>query len=174
MQISGHLPAISTTVTHRDWTPFGGARYLAAMSMATLTREVRFSAAHRYYRPDWSEERNRRTFGTCANPHGHGHRYRLEVTVRGVVDEETGFAADLALLDRLLRTEVVDVLDHQHVNHALPEFAPGGRIPTTENLLIYLWPRVRAGLPDGVELHRMRLQEDEGLYAEYFGGGVPH
>lgn len=160
-------------VTERDWTLVRLARYLAAMPIATLTREVRFSAAHRYYRLDWSEERNRATFGACANPHGHGHMYRLEVTVRGRVAEDTGFAVDLAALDELLQREVIDVFDHRHVNHAVPEFAPGGRIPTTENLLVYLWPRLGAGLPDGAELHRLRLREDEGLYAEYFGGGVP-
>ena len=142
------------------------------MPQALLTREVRFSAAHRYYRPEWSEQRNRETFGACANPHGHGHFYRLEVTVAGTVAEETGFAVDLAALDAVLRREVVDVLDHQHINHVVPDFAPGGRIPTTENLLIWMWPRVANALPAGAMLRRMVLREDEGLWAEYFGGDV--
>ena len=143
------------------------------MPSALLTREVRFSAAHRYWRPEWSDERNRTTFGACANPHGHGHLYRLEVTVGGPVDPETGFAVDLATLDALLRREVLDVLDHRHINHDVPEFAAGGLVPTTENLLVWLWLRVQAGLPDGARLTRLRLQEDEGLYAEYFGGTLP-
>ena len=150
-----------------------GMATFAAMPAALLTREVRFSSAHRYHRPDWSEERNRETFGPCANPHGHGHLYRLEVTVGGDVDDETGFAADLAVLDEILRREVVDRLDHQHINHVVPEFADGGRIPTTENLLIWLWPRIEHALRGGARLVRMRLREDEGLFAEYFGGALP-
>ena len=143
------------------------------MPEALLTREVRFSAAHRYFRPEWSEERNRATFGPCANPHGHGHLYRLEVTVAGAVAPETGFAVDLAELDGLLRREVVDVLDHQFINHVVPEFGPGRSIPTTENLLVWLWPRVEGALPEGARLQRMLLREDDGLFAEYFGGALP-
>jgi hypothetical protein len=79
---------------------------------AFLTRTVRFAAAHRYHRPEWSEERNREVFGACANPHGHGHNYLLEVTVAGVPDPDTGFSVDLGALDRLLREEVVAPLDH--------------------------------------------------------------
>ena len=69
------------------------------MPMIQLTRTVRFSASHRYYRPEWSEERNREVFGACANPHGHGHNYLLEVTVEGEPDVETGFSVDLGVLD---------------------------------------------------------------------------
>ena len=143
------------------------------MHRALLTREVRFSAAHRYHRPDWSEERNRSTFGACANPHGHGHLYRLEVTVAGAVAGDTGFAVDLGTLDAILKREIVDVLDHQHINHVVADFAPGGRIPTTENLLIWMWPRVARALPAEAALTRMLLREDDGLYAEYFGGELP-
>jgi 6-pyruvoyltetrahydropterin/6-carboxytetrahydropterin synthase len=143
------------------------------MPAALFTREVRFSAAHRYFRPDWSEERNRATFGACANPHGHGHLYRLEVTVGGEVAEDTGFAVDLSVLDDVLEREVTSRLDHQFINHVVPEFGPGRRIPTTENLLVWLWPRVQDALPSGVQLRRMLLREDDGLYAEYFGGALP-
>lgn len=145
----------------------------ADMPTALLTREVRFSAAHRYYRPEWPEERNRTVFGPCANPHGHGHLYRLEVTVGGRVEAETGFAIDLSILDDILRREVTEPLDHQFINHVVPEFAEGAGIPTTENLLIWLWPRVARALPDGARLHRMLLREDDRLYAEYFGGELP-
>src|SRR5687768_18503196 len=75
-----------------------------------LTRRVRFSAAHRYFRPDWSDERNRSVFGACANPHGHGHNYMLEATVEGAVDPETGFLVDLGWLDALLPERVVGPL----------------------------------------------------------------
>lgn len=143
------------------------------MSIAYLTRQVRFAAAHRYYRPEWSDEENHRVFGACANPHGHGHNYLLEATVVGEIDPETGFSVDLACLDRLLEEEVVQRLDHQHINHAIEEFRFGGSIPTTENILAYLWPRLRAGIPAPARLYRLRLYEDPTLYVDYFGG-APH
>lgn len=139
-------------------------------SLTYLTRVVRFAAAHRYHRPEWSEERNRETFGPCANPHGHGHNYRLEVMVAGAPHRQTGFCVDLAALDRLLAEEVVARLDHQHLNHALEEFAPGRAIPTTENLLLLLWERLEPRIP-GATLVRLRLREDDDLFVDYYGAG---
>ena len=133
-----------------------------------LTRRVRFSAAHRYHRPEWSDERNRDTFGPCANPHGHGHDYLLEATVAGEVDPVTGFSVDLGVLDRVLREEVLEPLDHQHLNHAVPEFAPGGRVPTTENILLLLWPRLAARLAPA-RLLRLRLHENRDFFVDYAG-----
>lgn len=140
------------------------------MNLAHMTRRVTFSAAHRYWREEWSEERNRAVFGACANPHGHGHNYALEATVEGEIDPETGFCMDLGALDDVLREAVVVVLDHRHINHAVSEFGPGGMVPTTENLAAWAWPRVAERLPAGVRLRRLRLREDEDLYVDYFGG----
>lgn len=140
------------------------------MKLAYMTRRATFAAAHRYWRDEWSEERNRTAFGACANAHGHGHNYALEATVEGEIDPETGFCVDLATLDEILHDAVVAVLDHQHINHVVPEFGPGGKVPTTENLLAWAWPRVAERLPAGVGLRRLRLREDEDLYVDYFGG----
>jgi 6-pyruvoyltetrahydropterin/6-carboxytetrahydropterin synthase len=144
------------------------------MSIAYLTRRAGFAAAHRYNRPDWSAEKNRQVFGACNNPVGHGHNYVLDVTVRAAIDEDTGFSADLEALDSIIEREVVAHLDHQHINHAVPEFADGGRIPTCENIAAWIWPRLTAALPPGVGLYRLRLHEDERLSVEYFGGGPAH
>lgn len=135
--------------------------------MIHLTRTVRFSAAHRYWRDEWTEERNRQAFGACANPHGHGHNYVLEVTVAGEPDPETGFVADLGRLDDLLREEVVDRLDHRHLNHDVAEFGPGGMIPTTENIVSHLWDRIEPRIGDA-RLVRLRLREDVDLWAERY------
>lgn len=140
------------------------------MSTAYLTRRVTFAAAHRYWREDWSEARNREVFGACANPHGHGHSYALEATVEGRIDGETGFCVDLGEFDRVLAAAVVNPLDHQHINHAVPEFGPGGLVPTTENLAAWAWLRIANRLPAGVRLHRLRLREDADLFVDYFGG----
>jgi 6-pyruvoyltetrahydropterin/6-carboxytetrahydropterin synthase len=141
------------------------------MPSALLTRRVRFAAAHRYYRDDWTAERNREVFGACSNPHGHGHNYRLEVTIDAEIDAATGFSADLGRLDALLHEAVIEPLDHQHLNHVVPEFA-AGVIPTCENILIWLWPRIADRLVPRERLHRLRLYEDEDLCVDYFGAGA--
>jgi 6-pyruvoyltetrahydropterin/6-carboxytetrahydropterin synthase len=134
-----------------------------------LTRAARFSAAHRYYREEWSEETNRARFGACSNPHGHGHNYVLEATFAGEPDPSTGFSVDLGLVDAILREGVVEWLDHQHLNHRVPEFAVGGLVPTTENLVILIWERLAPRLGDGAKLVRLRLREDVDLFVDYYG-----
>ena len=132
-----------------------------------LERRYRFSASHLYRRPDWSEEENRARFGKCANLPGHGHNYRLYVTVAGDPDPETGFVVDLGALDRLVSERVVERLDHQHLNAAIPEFGDGGRIPSSESLVEWIHGELAPELPDGAELVRVRLEEDEDLAAEW-------
>jgi 6-pyruvoyltetrahydropterin/6-carboxytetrahydropterin synthase len=136
--------------------------------MLHLTRTVRFAAAHRYSRPEWDDARNLAVFGACANPHGHGHNYVLEVTVAGEPDPTTGFIIDLPELDAVLREEVVDRLDHQHLNHAVAEFADGRLIPTTENIVAHLWRRIEPRIT-GARLVRLRLREDVDLWADCYG-----
>jgi 6-pyruvoyltetrahydropterin/6-carboxytetrahydropterin synthase len=136
------------------------------MTTVRLTRVVTFSAAHRYYRPEWSVARNREVFGACANEHGHGHNYECHVTIVGSLDGQTGMVMNLRDLDRLLREEISDRLDHRFLNHAVPEFAPGQQIPTSEEVAVYVWRRLEPRMPAGVTLVRVRIQEDQFLYAE--------
>ena len=116
------------------------------MPTATLTRRVTFAAAHRYSRPEWSDQRNRDTFGACAHPNFHGHSYTCDVTVRGPIDGETGFVVDLGALDRILATEVRQRFDHRNVNLDVPEFADGGLVPSGENLARFIFERVDGAL----------------------------
>ena len=125
-----------------------------------LERRFRFSASHLYRRPDWSEEENRARFGKCANLPGHGHNYRLFVTVEGEVDPQTGFIIDLGAFDSLVTEKVVGRLDHQHLNSALPDFAE--KIPSSENLVLWILAQLQ-GLP----VVKLRLEEDEDLAAEW-------
>lgn len=133
----------------------------------TLERRYRFSASHLYRRPEWSDDENFRRFGKCANLPGHGHNYRLWVVISGQVDPETGFLVDLGELDRLVHQQVVERLDHQHLNHALPEFGEGEEIPSSENLLVWIHRELVEALPEGVTLLGLRLEEDEDLAAEW-------
>jgi 6-pyruvoyltetrahydropterin/6-carboxytetrahydropterin synthase len=133
----------------------------------TLERRYRFSASHLYRRPEWSEEENRARFGKCANLPGHGHNYRLYVAVSGEIDPETGFVVDLGRLDGLVQEHVVERLDHQHLNAALPEFGAGRSIPSSENLIRWIHRELADRLPPGSRLDRLRLEEDEDLAAEW-------
>ena len=132
-----------------------------------LERRYRFSAGHLYRRPEWSEEENRRRFGKCSNLPGHGHNYRLWVTVVGEVDPATGFVVDLGELDRRVEETILSRLDHQQLNAAIEAFAPGGRIPTSEELVIWIQEELVGTLPEGARLVRLRLAEDEDLAAEW-------
>jgi 6-pyruvoyltetrahydropterin/6-carboxytetrahydropterin synthase len=135
------------------------------MPNAQLIRRVRFAAAHRYRKPDWSEERNAEVFGLCARPNYHGHNYSCVVTVEGPIDPVTGMVIDLGRLDRVLNDEVVSRFDHRNINLDVPEFGEGGLIPTGENLAMFIFDRVQAALGGGIRLRSVRIDEDESLSA---------
>jgi 6-pyruvoyltetrahydropterin/6-carboxytetrahydropterin synthase len=134
--------------------------------MIYLTRKCEFSASHYYHKPEWTDEENRRVFGKCANLNGHGHNYTLEVTVKGNVDPTTGFVVDLKELKDILNREVVDAMDHRHLNKEVPEFA--SKLPTTENIAIAIWQRLEQKL-QVARLHRVRLYELPDLFVDFYG-----
>ncbi len=134
--------------------------------MVYLTRRCEFSASHYYHNPELSAEENRRLFGKCNNPHGHGHNYVLEVTVKGEVDPQSGFVVDLKELKDTLNREVLDSLDHRFLNKEVPEFAAA--IPTTENIAAVIWNRLHPKL-DLARLHRVRVYECPDLFVDYYG-----
>ena len=135
----------------------------------SLTRTVGFRATHRYFKPQWSAEENRKRFGWTAEPPGHGHDYRVSVTVSGPLDPETDMVVDLAEFDRILADEVTARLEGRHLNLDLPEFAAGGALPTCEALVRLLFGRIVARLPRGVTLTRVRVAEDATLHADCTG-----
>lgn len=137
------------------------------MPSASLTRRISFSAAHRYSRPDWSDERNEQTFGACAWPNYHGHSYVCDVTVSGPIDDVTGFVVDLGVLDRILKEHVRDRFDHRNINVDVAEFADGKLVPTGENLARYIFERVDRHLPKPAKVVRVTVGEDDTLSATY-------
>lgn len=139
------------------------------MPRATLTRRVTFAAAHRYRRPDWSDERNKEVFGQCARESYHGHTYVCEVSVAGEIDPVTGFVIDLGVLDRILAVEVSERFDHSNMNVDIPEFADGKLIPTGENVARFVFDRVGARLPESVRMECVTIAEDQNLSASYRG-----
>jgi 6-pyruvoyltetrahydropterin/6-carboxytetrahydropterin synthase len=130
--------------------------------MFRVTRRYPFSASHRLHSLQLSEEENRRVYGKCNNPYGHGHNYVLEVTVRGPLDPATGMAVDPRILDALVAREIVAPMDHRDLNSEIPEFAR--EVPTSENLgfvvcrrLKQAWKREFPG--DWPCLDRIRIAE---------------
>jgi 6-pyruvoyltetrahydropterin/6-carboxytetrahydropterin synthase len=137
------------------------------MPAASLTRRVRFAAAHRYRRPEWSDERNAEVFGACAHPSYHGHSYVCDVTVGGEIDPETGFIIDLGVLDRILAREISARFDHRNINLDVAEFADGKLVPTGENLARFIHERVQAAIGARATVVRVRVAEDDTLSASY-------
>ncbi len=138
------------------------------MATLSLTRRVTFSAAHRYRRPEWDDARNAATFGKCARPNFHGHTYDCAITVRGPLDPLTGFVVDLGLLDRILRDDVVEQLDHANLNIDIPDFAEGQKIPSSEELAVWIADRVARGLGDSkARVVRVTVAEEPTLMATW-------
>ncbi len=137
------------------------------MSRISLTRRVVFAAAHRYRRPEWSEERNFEVFGKCSRGPWHGHTYTCDVSVAGPVDEVTGFVVDLRALDEILDREVMARFDHRTINTDVPEFAEGLLVPSCENLAAFIAGRVQAALGAHARVTRVRLSESPTLWAEW-------
>lgn len=140
--------------------------------MVHLTRRYHFCSAHRLHSEALSAEDNRRVYGKCNNPHGHGHNYVLEVTVAGPVDPATGMVFDLAGLDRTVAEEVIERFDHKNLNLDVEIFR--SLVPTTENLCIEIFNLLAARL-NGSEsqlagrLARVRLDETALNFFEYQG-----
>ncbi len=137
------------------------------MPRVRITRRLHFSAAHRLARPEWSDDRNSRVFGDCANANWHGHNYDLEVTVSGPVDAETGYVMDLKDLKDLVNRRVVDDLDHRNLNLDVPWLE--GVIPSTENLVVKVWERIAPLIPPPAKLDRLVLWETPRHRVEYSG-----
>jgi 6-pyruvoyltetrahydropterin/6-carboxytetrahydropterin synthase len=137
------------------------------MARVLLTKRIEFAAAHRYHNEAWDEARNRTVFGACSNEPGHGHNYMLEVTVAGEVDEQTGMVVNLYDLKQILK-EVLEEFDHKHLNLDTPYFKEV--IPTSENIAAVLW-RILATHPEIGTLEKIRLYEDDDLYADITATG---
>lgn len=137
--------------------------------MVYLTRKIEFSAAHLYHNPALSAEENRRVFGKCNNPHGHGHNYTLEVTIAGEPDPITGMVLDLKDLKDILESEIMQRMDHRFLNHEVAELE--GQIPTCENVARVIWNLLEAKIPKG-RLHRVRLYESADLFADCYRNGA--
>ena len=140
--------------------------------MIHLSRREHFNAAHKLANPNWSDEKNNEVFGPCAHEHWHGHNYEMIVTVKGNIDPETGFIINLKSLSKLIRSEIVDVVDHKNLNLDVPFMKD--KMTSTEVLVQEIWkilaPKIKElGINTSCVLHSIKLYETPRNYVEYFG-----
>ena len=136
--------------------------------MIYITRRETFSSAHRLARKDWSNEKNTEVFGKCSNPNWHGHNYILWVTVKGDVNQETGFVTNLSQVSKIVKQYVLDKVDHKNLNEDV-DFMKG-KLSSTETLAIEIWKQIEMPMKQlGCILHCIKVQETEKNFVEYFG-----
>jgi len=131
-----------------------------------VRRKAHFNAAHRLYRPDWTDSKNESVFGKCSNPHYHGHNYKLMAEVEGEIDPETGFVIDMKLLKTVIYEHVTSYLDHKNLNEQIDEFS--NLNPTAEHIAVVIWNRLRPHVADHLTL-KITLYETERNSVEYSG-----
>ena len=163
-RLAPHLPLMGLRLHETDqlW-----ADVLDDSMEAFLSIRTHFAAAHRLARPELSAAENDAIYGKCARPHGHGHNYLLDVTVRGAIDPRTGMVCDLAALQTLVEDRVVEPFDHTFLNKDVAHFAT--TVPTAENIALHIADLLSAPIADlGAALHKVRLQESPNNAAEVF------
>jgi len=163
-RLAPHLPLIGLRLYEQ---PTLWADLLDNTMEAFLSIRTHFAAAHRLARPELSQAENEQIYGKCARPHGHGHNYLLDVTVRGTIDPRTGMVCDLAVLQQLVNNLVVEPFDHTFLNKDVAHFA--ACVPTAENIALHIADLLTAPIAAaGASLHKVRLQESPNNAAEVF------
>ena len=131
-----------------------------------VTKKAEFSAAHRLNNPMLSPEENERIYSKCNNLHGHGHNYTLEVTICGEPDKKTGFLMDLKQLKELINKEIIEKVDHMHLNYDVPFLKDIN--PTVENLCVVFWQIIAPKIPNG-SLYEIKISESQSSSVAYRG-----
>ncbi len=130
----------------------------------TVCRKEHFNAAHRLHNSEWSEDKNKAVFGLCNNPNYHGHNYELVVKVTGEPDEKTGYVIDMKILSKIIKQNVLDLLDHKNLNLDTEKFK--NLNPTAENISIVIWKILREQIDKQLDL-KVILYETERNYVEF-------
>ena len=134
------------------------------MNEITVIRKEHFNAAHRLHNNNWSDVKNKEIFGKCNNPNFHGHNYDLDVLVTGEINEETGYLIDMKLLSEIIKSEIINYMDHKNLNLDIAEFKDLN--PTAENISIVIYNRIKNKLVANLEL-KISLYETQRNIVEY-------
>ncbi len=138
--------------------------------MVLVHRKEHFNAAHKLYNPNWSEARNKETFGPCANENWHGHNFEIIVSVKGDPDPLTGYVIDMKKLSDLIKSQIIDHVDHKNLNLDVPFMK--GIMASCENLIVKFWEILESGVKElapNAQLHSIKLYETPRNFVEYFG-----
>ena len=132
--------------------------------MPQITKQYKFCAAHKYWNDNWSAEKNKQIFDDDIKIHG--HNYDLYVTIKGPIDEESGFIINLLDLNKIVRDKVIKPLDHSMI-HEHPWFH--NKQPSTENLVLFIWKEVSSKIQDPAKLYCIKLRETDTIFTEHYG-----
>ena len=139
--------------------------------MIYISRDAHFCAAHKLYNEKWSKEKNNEIFGACANENWHGHNFDLTVTIKGNIDPETGFVMNFKDLNRIIKVEILDKVDHKNLNLDVDFMKE--KLASCENLIVEIWkilaPKIQDISAEKANLHCLKLKETNKNYAEYYG-----
>ena len=133
--------------------------------MINLTKQYKFCAAHRYWNESWTEEKNNEVFGDDVRIHG--HNYILSITLKGEINEESGFIVDLQKLNKIVNEKVINVFDHKKKKKDIEWFK--GKQPSTENMVVYIWKQLVNIIPSDAQLYCVKLRETPTIFSEYYG-----
>ena len=126
--------------------------------MIALTRRYEFPAAHMLRHPSFSEDENRRVYGKCANPNGHGHDYGVEVTVSGPIDAKSGRIIEPELLDAIFDERIHSRFAYRTLNQ---DEVFSARVPTAENIAAVIHDELAPSIAgrSTARLVRVRIRE---------------
>ncbi|MDA3906284.1 MAG: 6-carboxytetrahydropterin synthase [Bacteroidales bacterium] len=136
--------------------------------MIYITRRERFTAAHRLFIAEYSDEKNLEVFGKCSNPNWHGHNYQMFVTVKGEINPDTGFLINLIDLKNLIRRKIIAKVDHKNLNIEVDFLTD--KFTSTEVIAIAIWEELEEEIKKmGALLHCVKISETENNSVEYYG-----
>jgi 6-pyruvoyltetrahydropterin/6-carboxytetrahydropterin synthase len=133
--------------------------------MIYLTKQYKFCAAHKYWNDDWSDQKNIEVFDEDVKVHG--HNYILSITVKGEIDDDSGFIVDIKKLNKTVSKYIIDIFDHSQIEKDIDWFK--NKQPSTENMIFFMWNEIVNRIPSGAILHCIKLRETPTIFSEYYG-----
>ena len=135
--------------------------------MPQITKQYKFCAAHKYWNNNWSKEKNKEIFDDDIKIHG--HNYDLYVTIKGPIDQDSGFIINLLFLNKIVKDKIIKPLDHSMI-HEHPYFKE--KQPSTENLVQFIWHQISPEISLPAKLHCIKLRETGTIFTEYYGDDI--
>ena len=133
--------------------------------MTYITKQFKFCAAHKYWNDSWNHDKNYVVFGDDINVHG--HNYILSITVKGEIDDDSGFIVDIKRLNKIVSKYIIDIFDHSQIEKDIDWFK--NKQPSTENMIFFMWNEIVNRIPSGAILHCIKLRETPTIFSEYYG-----